>query len=534
MVYNGKPSTGCYLCRRRKIKCDETRPGCRNCEIYGKECPGYRPAIVFQDDSSNNNSSVSQTRKWKSLTRDRRFSEALSPSTCHGSDDYALVPKPRWLAEASMEDRALCYFFDQYTIPETPTGAPGVLESIPPLYVLCRENQVAGHPESCLRWAVEAAALSSFAHEASDHSLALKAREKYGMALYSLKTTLEESVEKVQDGTLAAILLLVLFEDINGERTTLQSSHTAGLELFAQLHKHRRLDGKYSRCLFNFAYTQLQIQILGLGGRPRFDLQSLIELFDSSDPLQSLMGTVTKLSQLILNAPSLLTSPPPDSPVLSTEELFHYIAYARSLDTELSHWCRNVPEQWLPRIVYSTTGESIITYASISTGSLWNFYRSARIILQGVIDNISVKLEMLGESAPVPIDEDLAMTDDTSPATITTATTSTTESTPYDIVQNMIVDICRSIPFTLGDVDSSGNPITNTNTNTMHYDIDQNGKGGSRLRAIEGYELLWPFWHILTCHFSTAKQQRQAKAALARLDAELGIKLASKLMAYAD
>lgn len=156
-----------------------------------------------------------------------------------------------------MEDRALCYFFEQYTIPETPTGAPGVLESIPPLYVLCRENEVTGHPSSCLRWAVDAAALSSFANEANDPDLAFKARERYGMALQSLQGTLSSSVEKVQDGTLAAILLLVLFEDINGERPTLQSSHTAGLELFARLHKHRRLDGKYSRCLFNFAYTQL-------------------------------------------------------------------------------------------------------------------------------------------------------------------------------------------------------------------------------------------------------------------------------------
>jgi hypothetical protein len=250
-------------------QCDEARPGCRNCGIYGKECPGYRPAIVFPDESSNNSNSNSSSnsnsnsnndtanpKKWKSLARDRRFTDAAYSANAD-TDDYALVPRPRWLAESSMEDRALCYFFDQYTIPETPTGAPGVLESIPPLYVLCRENEVAGHPSSCLRWAVDAAALSSFAHEANDPDLALKARQKYGMALQSLQGTLSSPVEKVQDGTLAAILLLVLFEDINGERTTLQSSHTAGLELFARLHKHRRLDGKYSRCLFNFAYTQL-------------------------------------------------------------------------------------------------------------------------------------------------------------------------------------------------------------------------------------------------------------------------------------
>jgi hypothetical protein len=243
------------------------------------------------------------------------------------------------------------------------------------------------------------------------------------------------------------------------------------------------------------------------------------------------MSTVTKLSQLIVDAPALLTTPPPDAPMPGTEALFNYLTYARSLDTELSHWCRNVPEQWLPRIVYSTTGESIITYASISTGSLWNFYRSARIILQGVIDNIVNKLEAFGET-PSPVD-DFMIIDENNPPDNSTSE----KSTPYEIVQNMIVDVCRSIPFTLGDVDSSGNPLNNSNFNNIdpeNMSASNTPNHGSRLRAIEGYELLWPFWHILTCHFSTPKQRRQAKEALTRLNAELGIKLASKLVAFAD
>jgi hypothetical protein len=169
-----------------------------------------------------------------------------------------VLGKPRWLADSSLEDRALCYFFDQYTTKKTPDGIPGALESIPLLYVLCRENEVAGSPSSCLRWAVEAAALTSFAHEANEQRLDLVARERYVMALHGLNKALSTGpVEDVQDATLAAILLLVIFEDINGERPELVSSHTAGLELVARLHTYRRLDGKYSRCLFNFAYLQL-------------------------------------------------------------------------------------------------------------------------------------------------------------------------------------------------------------------------------------------------------------------------------------
>lgn len=171
--------------------------------------------------------------------------------------EWAMVSTPRGLADASMDDRALCFFFDQYTTQRTPDALPGCLESIPLLYVLCRENEVAGSPSSCLRWAVEAAALTSFANQTHDQRLTYQARQRYGFALQGLKDALSTPVEKMQDSTLATILLLVIYEDINGERNNLESSHTAGLELVARLHTHRRLDSKYSRCLFNFAYTQL-------------------------------------------------------------------------------------------------------------------------------------------------------------------------------------------------------------------------------------------------------------------------------------
>ncbi|KAK4500382.1 hypothetical protein PRZ48_008571 [Zasmidium cellare] len=48
-------STGCTQCRKRKIRCDETRPGCKRCETHGVPCPGYRlPApgqVAFQDQT---------------------------------------------------------------------------------------------------------------------------------------------------------------------------------------------------------------------------------------------------------------------------------------------------------------------------------------------------------------------------------------------------------------------------------------------------------------------------------------------------
>ncbi|KAL2177417.1 uncharacterized protein P884DRAFT_223917 [Thermothelomyces heterothallicus CBS 202.75] len=48
MVFPGRFSTGCLRCRQRKVKCDEARPSCRRCCIYGKPCPGYTDQFQFR------------------------------------------------------------------------------------------------------------------------------------------------------------------------------------------------------------------------------------------------------------------------------------------------------------------------------------------------------------------------------------------------------------------------------------------------------------------------------------------------------
>ncbi|KAE8144542.1 hypothetical protein BDV25DRAFT_166608 [Aspergillus avenaceus] len=46
-------STGCNTCRRRKVKCDETKPECLRCVKNGHVCTGYERTRVFIHKSSN-------------------------------------------------------------------------------------------------------------------------------------------------------------------------------------------------------------------------------------------------------------------------------------------------------------------------------------------------------------------------------------------------------------------------------------------------------------------------------------------------
>ncbi|KAF2008470.1 hypothetical protein BU24DRAFT_403080 [Aaosphaeria arxii CBS 175.79] len=45
-------STGCLICRQRKIKCDENWPHCRNCYKNGKQCPGPPERHTFKSGLS--------------------------------------------------------------------------------------------------------------------------------------------------------------------------------------------------------------------------------------------------------------------------------------------------------------------------------------------------------------------------------------------------------------------------------------------------------------------------------------------------
>ncbi|KAF4513515.1 hypothetical protein G6O67_000779 [Ophiocordyceps sinensis] len=44
-----RTKTGCLTCRKRRIKCDENKPICKNCVKSKRECEGYNQRVVFKD-----------------------------------------------------------------------------------------------------------------------------------------------------------------------------------------------------------------------------------------------------------------------------------------------------------------------------------------------------------------------------------------------------------------------------------------------------------------------------------------------------
>ncbi|KAH8693029.1 fungal-specific transcription factor domain-containing protein [Talaromyces proteolyticus] len=47
-IAKGRSKTGCITCRRRKKKCDETKPACLNCQKNAVVCEGYPPKEIWK------------------------------------------------------------------------------------------------------------------------------------------------------------------------------------------------------------------------------------------------------------------------------------------------------------------------------------------------------------------------------------------------------------------------------------------------------------------------------------------------------
>ncbi|OQE34781.1 hypothetical protein PENCOP_c015G09041 [Penicillium coprophilum] len=514
MVYGGKPSTGCYLCRKRKIKCDEAHPECRNCIIYGRPCPGYRPDGVFRNE----------TRKVERLVKGNAIVNAHSNIDTQGSLDTstsAVSHRTRaefqekrhgkaaltlyTPADSTWEQRALCYFFDQYTI-KADCEDGGHLEYLPPLYA--RELGQSGESSSsCLRWAVDATALMTLANAKNAPSLMNKARQGYGRALRGLQEALASPDNAVKDETFASVVLLSLYEDISGERNGLLSSHTAGFEFLMKLRGDTQMYHQRGRSMLNFAYAHTHVEILALGDKPRFDMKWVLGMLDMNKPTERLMLAASKLCQIFLQIRSS-----PKIPDQATVEL--WIAAGSECDTELSQWTQTLPDRWLPLVVYSAQGEPLLTYNRIANVVVWNYYRAVRVMVQQLLRGLNSTLTSIkAANKQSPGFKDTSSLKPEPESVLD-------ESALQAIIHEMTTDVCRSIPFALADVDSLGRP----------------NKSGSpwQMRAAQGYGLLWPLWYILSSGMPTPAQADLIRTVLSRVGSTLGIKLALVLAQEAE
>jgi Zn finger protein HypA/HybF involved in hydrogenase expression len=79
----------CFECKKRKVRCDETKPDCHNCLRHGTECPGYPPDLGLPPSLRTPPIPTSHTPDPSSMKR--RLSETLDTQSSNSTGpDHSL------------------------------------------------------------------------------------------------------------------------------------------------------------------------------------------------------------------------------------------------------------------------------------------------------------------------------------------------------------------------------------------------------------------------------------------------------------
>lgn len=182
---------------RRKLtvlQCDQLKPSCRRCIRSGWTCPGYPPANehIFRDQTA------AVSKKLQMARTNGKAPRNLEDESCRIRH-----------VSPSLADRATAFFLSQYVVVVDTSGggvpSRGNHEYLPDFL---RHEKAAG----VLVTIVQAAGLAALANAGASPVWRTEAYRLYGKALCQLQSALRDPVEVKSDHTLAAVMLMGMFE----------------------------------------------------------------------------------------------------------------------------------------------------------------------------------------------------------------------------------------------------------------------------------------------------------------------------------
>lgn len=213
-----KRSTGCFECRKRKVRCDEAKPECNVCLRRGTKCPGYRPTQSFILHTFND-----QTERPALIKEDEsqyRYSNQSPKDSVHSSSPPAQAvaklprsqsrpldePIPKRISSVAADRiQHLGTFISLYLPRADGPALP------PPSALMLGLPSMQANSEVLLA-AVDALSAAQLAVQNRNHPLINRSRSLYGTALSHMLRAIQDPVTALQDETLLSTYLLTLFE----------------------------------------------------------------------------------------------------------------------------------------------------------------------------------------------------------------------------------------------------------------------------------------------------------------------------------
>ncbi|KAL4805539.1 hypothetical protein BDV18DRAFT_21127 [Aspergillus unguis] len=509
MVYPGGPSKGCYTCRARKVKCDESRPACTRC-IKGKRvCGGYR----------NLNDQMTPRR-------------SIGPASQQGEHVAKLLAKfsifPTTILGHSPEEERnnVCAFVKQ--IARLPQGLGvhgGLLDEYPAVLDGLGPSILASSPLPSALSALFLMFVSDRRDERYRGALT-EAMASYGRALQLTRRLMEELVEPRRLELVLTIFTLGMYEDLNFESRTkvVANSHLEGAMAFVRSQKCKPFGADTTRKIYSallnrsmftcfedyrsnnpFIFTLNDLQLLhaGLVAETPPDYPNIYK--------SALLKTHLQIRQL--EKETWLSFPSDSaSPISPTRKINALLEELASLETDMAAW----PDTLQPDEKYVVVqiplddnpdiwSTEAYVYSSLTAGNAWLRYRTLLLLL------LSLRLRAYRLLAdPIyrhgHVDYELG---NTLPTDIVSGLSVTHSKT-----RTVVDEICASMPFHLGYLTKSG---TGRRYPTECF---PQGKYPHRLH---GCNVAWPVYVAGIVEGVDTAQRLWISRQLVYLDGELGV-----------
>ncbi|KAF9873887.1 hypothetical protein CkaCkLH20_08621 [Colletotrichum karsti] len=282
MVYTGKPSGGCKLCRIRKVKCDEAKPFCMRCTKSKRHCPGYGAVVRDQGKpsaeklrkmkagSSESTGAVDPSIPIKSIETDCCMDTTAISKRRGSTPNFRLGDKEGDLMSVlekvpgglmdSLDEQASCLFLSEFVnVPLTPT-ARGYYAFIPRFLG-------SGKVSICLSQAFKATSMATLAMKQSKGMRGpalLRAQEHHLKALRAVGQAIADPKEMHSDQTLGAVLMLAFYESLMSKDSMKEYiSHLKGAARIVQMRGNKVLETTEGKELFAMTRNQcLSVQSL--------------------------------------------------------------------------------------------------------------------------------------------------------------------------------------------------------------------------------------------------------------------------------
>ncbi|RBR09323.1 uncharacterized protein FIESC28_09931 [Fusarium coffeatum] len=435
-MVNRGPSRGCITCKRRRVKCDETKPSCKACNRVGRECAGYKKQPVrlrFKDETSR------CVNKFKSP--DRIITTIITEHEVSGfSETPGLLPSRL----PKQQDAAVAFFLTYVTnVGRNMESTRGFLEFVRPILATESHN-------SALSAAVNATSIKLWTLLQPTGITSSLPIRLYNQALVKLQEAVYSPEEQGKDATVIAALMLQQCDTlaaIFGHNKSNTTHRKGALALLTQngmgkFKHHGHLLGNLFHAKISFCVRHKVSLTEG-----ELDwVQSKIIPALPANPSYSLdiIGVSISRLQTIHN---LSASPKVEISLAALQELPSIIC---EVEAQLHAWLHTVPEIWHRQTIQAkdtmtpgidTYDGSVVIYPSIQITNIWNMWRIYRLIVEEVKRNLFNNL----------------VTESVNPQVKRSQET-----------QDLIKSICRSIPFYLGNL-SKPVSFTDINDQKLHF-----------------------------------------------------------------